>query len=103
VGIAIWEKWFVGESFPLPQSYNKIQGFACLFETPFKTVLCCASVVLRLADRKSSSFGSSGARLLVELLVSWIGWRVISLDWVCVFGQVGKRVCFGSLALFGFL
>ncbi len=59
--------------------------------------------MLQLVDRKSSSFGSGGARLLVELLVSWIGWRVISLDWVCVFGQVGKRVCFGSLALFGFL
>lgn len=59
--------------------------------------------MLQLVDSKSSSFGSGGARLLVELLVSWIGWRVISLDWVCVFGQVGKRVCFGSLALFGFL
>lgn len=106
-GFESGKKWFVGESFSLPQSCNKIQGFACLFETPFKRVLCCASVVLQLADRKSSSFGSGGARLLVELLVSWIGWRVISLDWVCVFGQacllwvtsfvwffVNKDVCF---------
>jgi len=78
------KKWFVGESFPLPQSCSKIQGFACLFETPFKRVLCCASVVLQLVDRKSSSFGSGEARLLVELLVSWIGCVFLG-KWASVF------------------
>jgi hypothetical protein len=99
VGIAIWGKnGLLEKVFLFPKVATKFKDLhVCL------RVLCCASVVLQLADRKSSSFGSGGARLLVELLVSWIGWRVISLDWVCVFGQVGKRVCFGSLALFGFL
>ncbi len=89
--------------FLFPKVATKFKDLHVCLRLPLNRFCVVHLLCSDLADRKSSSFGSSGARLLVELLVSWIGWRVISLDWVCVFGQVGKRVCFESLALFGFL
>ncbi len=86
VGLAIWEKnGLLEKVFLFPKVATKFKDLHVCLRLPLKGFLCCASVVLQLADRKSSSFGSGGS--------SSLGGTSCLLDWV-ESNLFGLGVCF---------